>query len=349
MDIKKILKEYQPIIDKKIKELVPTKIDQKWINKYVKKIRWQFEYDSINKGLVNPIWNFLNRGGKRWRPVLLLLCCEIVGGNEKDAIDFVALPELIHNGTLLVDDIEDKSSFRRGKKSLHLIYGEDIAINTGNAMYYLPTLLIRESSLSDEKKCQVYELINKEMLKLHLGQGMDIYWHKNIPEVTEEEYLQMCSYKTGTLARLSARLGAILGNATKKQEKLLGEFAETIGVAFQIQDDIMNIESAQKLGKTYGDDITEGKISLIVIHTFKNANKKDKERLKEILRKHTRDKILIYEAIDIIGKYESLEYAKKRARELVKEAWEEITKEFKRSSARDKLEAFAKFLIEREV
>ncbi|RMF55703.1 polyprenyl synthetase family protein, partial [Candidatus Woesearchaeota archaeon] len=140
MDIKKILKEYQPIIDKKIKELVPTKIDQKWINKYVKKIRWQFEYDSINKGLVNPIWNFLNRGGKRWRPVLLLLCCEIVGGNEKDAIDFVALPELIHNGTLLVDDIEDKSSFRRGKKSLHLIYGEDIAINTGNAMYYLPTL-----------------------------------------------------------------------------------------------------------------------------------------------------------------------------------------------------------------
>src|SRR3989339_43715 len=143
----------------------------------------------------------------------------------------------------------------------------------------------------------IYEIINEEMIKISFGQGMDIYWHKkNSEDVTEEHYLQMCAYKTGTLARIAAKLGAILGSGNPDQVNYLVKFAESIGVGFQIQDDILNLTN-NDWGKDFGEDITEGKMTLMVIKTLKDASIEDRKRLLEILKLKTKDLNLINKTV----------------------------------------------------
>ena len=278
-----------------------------------------------------------------------------MGKNPEDFVDFAIIPEVIHNGTLMVDDIEDASEFRRGKPCTYKIYGLDIAVNAGNAMYYLPLLpLIKnKEKISKEKLCKVYEIYVQEMISLSLGQAMDIAWNKgiaNADKLEERDYLQMCAYKTGTLARMSAKIAAVLADANEELTDKLGHFAESIGIAFQMQDDILDLtgeEFAEKKGGR-GQDITEGKRSLIVIHTLKVANAKDRNRLIEILNMHTSDQKLKDEAIKIMEKYGSINYAKDFARKIVKESWKEVERLLPASEAKEKINAFAKFLIERK-
>jgi len=278
-----------------------------------------------------------------------------LGKNPEDFVDFAIIPEVIHNGTLMVDDIEDASEFRRGKPCTYKIYGLDIAVNAGNAMYYLPLLpLIKnKEKISKEKLCKVYEIYVQEMISLSMGQAMDISWHKgiaNADKLEERDYLQMCAYKTGTLARMSAKIAAVLADANEELTDKLGHFAESIGIAFQMQDDILDLtgeEFAEKKGGR-GQDITEGKRSLIVIHTLKVANAKDRKRLIEILNMHTSDQKLKEEAIKIMEKYGSINYAKDFARKIVKESWKEVERLLPASEAKEKINAFAKFLIERK-
>ena len=279
-----------------------------------------------------------------------------MGKNPEDFVDFAIIPEVIHNGTLMVDDVEDSSEFRRGKPCTYKIYGLDIAVNAGNAMYYLPLLpLIKnKEKISKEKLCKVYEIYVQEMISLSLGQAMDISWHKgiaNADKLEERDYLQMCAYKTGTLARMSAKIAAVLADANEELTDKIGHFAESIGIAFQMQDDILDLtgeEFAEKKGGR-GQDITEGKRSLIVIHTLKVADAKDRKRLIEILNMHTSDQKLKDEAIKIMEKYGSINYAKDFARKIVKESWKEVERLLPASEAKEKINAFAKFLIERKI
>ncbi|MGQ9506888.1 MAG: polyprenyl synthetase family protein [Candidatus Bathycorpusculaceae bacterium] len=306
--------------------------------------------------MAEPIWEFLERGGKRWRPALFLLIIEALGKNPEDFVDFAIIPEVIHNGTLMVDDVEDASEFRRGKLCTYKIYGLDIAINAGNAMYYLPLLpLIKNrEKISKEKLCKVYEIYVQEMISLSMGQAMDIAWHRgiaNADNLEERDYLQMCAYKTGTLARMTAKIAAVLADANEELTEKLGHFAESIGIAFQMQDDILDLtgkEFAEKKGGR-GQDITEGKRSLIVIHTLKVANTQDKKRLIEILNMHTSDQKLKDEAIKIMEKYGSINHAKNFARKIVRESWKEVEKLLPASEAKEKINAFAKFLTERKI
>jgi len=349
-DIKKILAEKKPMIDKIIEKWVPREYDEKSLAKTCGP--GNYDTDAANKAVSEPVWDMLDRGGKRWRPVLMLLIIEALGKDPKEFLDFVAIPELIHNGTLMIDDIEDDSELRRGKPCTHKKFGTDIAVNTGNAMYYLPMQIVLKSNLNVEKKTRIYETYIQEMINISFGQGFDIAWHRglaNADSITEAEYLQMCAFKTGTLARMAAKLGAILADADKTTTEKIGRFAESIGVAFQIQDDILNIEPTKEWGKEIGDDINEGKRTLMVIHTLKKANEQDKKRLIEILNMHTKDTKLIKEAIDIIKKYDSINYAKTFASDIVKKAWVDIDELLPKSEAKENLGAFADFLVERGI
>ena len=355
MDVEKFLEEKAALIDKAIEKYIPRKFTKDSIVFKLNPPRHAYNLDALNKAIAEPIWEFLERGGKRWRPVLFLLIIEALGKNPEDFVDFAIIPEVIHNGTLMVDDIEDASEFRRGKPCTYKIYGLDIAINAGNAMYYLPLLpLIKnKEKISKEKLCKVYEIYVQEMISLSMGQAMDIAWHKGIADadkIGEEDYLQMCAYKTGTLARMSAKIAAVLADANEELTDKLGHFAESIGVAFQMQDDILDLtgeEFAEKKGGR-GQDITEGKRSLIVIHTLKVADAKDRKKLIEILNMHTSDQKLKDEAIKIMKKYDSINYAKNFARKIVEESWKEVERLLPVSDAKEKINAFAKFLIERK-
>lgn len=356
MKIEKFLEEQAPLIDKAIEKYIPKTFSKDAKLFVINPPKYACNLETVNKAVAEPIWEIISRGGKRWRPSLFLLICEALGASSEELIDFAIIPEVIHNGTLIIDDIEDASEYRRGKPCTYKIYGLDIAINAGNAMYYLPLLPLMENreKISPEKLCRIYEIYVQEMINLSLGQAMDIAWHKgvaNADRISEKDYLQMCAYKTGTLARLSAKLAAVLADASNDKIEKLGHFAESIGIAFQIQDDALDLtgeEFAEKKGG-FGQDITEGKRTLMVIHTLKVADPKDKKRLIQILKMHTSDRKLRNEAIEIMRKYGSIKYAKDFATGIVEESWKEVEKLLLPSEAKDKLKAFAEFLIKRKV
>jgi geranylgeranyl pyrophosphate synthase len=255
----------------------------------------------------------------------------------------------------MVDDVEDSSELRRGKPCTHKIFGTDIAINAGNALYYIPWKVLLESKLPAERLKKAYEIYIQEMINISLGQAMDIAWHRGLAradDISEDEYLQMCAYKTGTLARMAAKLGAVAADADSRTIDGVGRLAESLGIAFQIQDDILNLTASEGKGqfvKDYlGEDIHEGKRTLMVIYALSKATKPDRKRLIEILGMHTADKALISEAIEIIKKYGSIEYARERASVLVNDAWKGVEKMFKPGAALDAIVALVDFAVKRK-
>ncbi len=358
VDIKEILKEKKPEIDAIIKKYIPKVYDEELKVFACGDPRYEYHIDATNKGVAEPIWNLLDRGGKRWRPVLFLLTTEALGGDPEKVKEFVVIPEVVHNGSLMIDDIEDSSELRRGEPCIHKIFGADIAINAGNTMYFLPLLALMKNKdkFDNDIILKVYETYAQEMINIHFGQNKDIVWHRGLIDpvtITEKNYLQMCAYKTGTLARMSAKIAAIVSYASDEQAEAIGKLAETIGVAFQIQDDILNLtatsDAAHFVKEYIGSDITEGKITLMVIHTLQNASEQDRKRLKEILNMHSSDPEIKKEAIDIIKKYNSVQYAKDFARNMVQGSWEEVDKLFPDSEAKEKIKAFADYLVERDI
>ena len=140
----------------------------------------QNHLNSLDMALSEPIWDLLDRGGKRWRPVLAMLIAELFGRQRTQVLEIAALCEVIHNGSLIVDDIEDSSDLRRNKPCVHKIYGVDVAINAGNFMYFTPMQHIYKSNVfSPRLKLDLVKIYLQEMVDLHLGQAWDILWHNN--------------------------------------------------------------------------------------------------------------------------------------------------------------------------
>jgi len=239
---------------------------------------------TLVRALTAPGRDLLSRGGKRWRPLLMVLVCEAFGGRDA-ALPLAPLVELSHNATLIHDDIEDNSDERRGKPAVHVLYGVDAAINAGSFLYFLALACVDSWAAGLESKeglsemdaelakARVYGLWAGFMRKLHLGQAMDIHWHRNFDTVPSlDEYYKMCGLKTGCLARFAAELGVAAaeiaertaGNTGLLVAAMMGEAAEKLGVGFQILDDVKNVKG-EIPGKKPGDDIVEGKKSLPVL------------------------------------------------------------------------------------
>ncbi|XOB40777.1 MAG: polyprenyl synthetase family protein [Candidatus Nealsonbacteria bacterium] len=352
--ITQYLENLRPEIDKIIEEYIPKKVSSQWLEFVFGNPHYQYTPEAAQEALINPVWDFLERGGKRWRPALFLLIAEAVGGDIKKLKDFSIVPELIHNGSLIVDDIEDEGELRRGKPCLHKIFGIDVAVNAGNFMYFLPLIVFKNNkdNFESDVLLTAYNIYAQEMMNIHLGQGTDIFWHKGrAEEINEKEYFQMCIFKTGCLSRMAAKLAVILSGKDKGLAEKVGRVAEAIGVAFQIQDDILDISLAgqerEKFGKSFGNDIKEGKRSLMVIYTLQKAADKDKKRLLEILNKHTEDIGEIKEAINIMEKYKSIEHAKTTAKNIITDAWQDADRFLKESEAKTRLKDFINYLVER--
>ncbi|GMO39224.1 MAG: polyprenyl synthetase family protein [Termitinemataceae bacterium] len=250
-----------------------------------------FPKDSNSKTLVEPCYELVSRGGKRWRPLLMSLVCAALGGGDA-AIHLSPLVEFCHNASLIHDDIEDNSGMRRGKPCIHKLYGIDTAINSGCFLYFLPLICIDKWNAGTDFKLRLYTLWAENIRNLHIGQSLDISWHKNIDFIPSvEQYFSMCALKTGVLAKFAAITGSAAAESTVKEPvlakkiaengKIFAKAAENLGVAFQILDDVKNL-TAQIAGKEKGDDIVEGKKSLPVLYFLQGAQ--DQERLQLVQR-----------------------------------------------------------------
>ena len=248
-------------IETELKRWLPDTADSTWAETVFPGIGKRINEETI-RSLLSPLCDILSRGGKRWRPLLMTLVCETLGGGDS-AIPLSPLLEFSHNASLIHDDIEDDSDERRGKPAIHNIYGIDTAINLGSFFYFLSSSCI--DSCEIKNKDAIYKLWTECMRKLHLGQSMDINWHRNISLVPSiEEYYLMAAMKTGSLARLAAELGAHTAGAVPQAAKIMGDAAERMGVGFQILDDVKNLTTGVP-GKRRGDDVVEGKKGLPIL------------------------------------------------------------------------------------
>lgn len=238
--------------------------------------------------LIEPNYALISLGGKRWRPLLMMLCYRMAaemtrknGGSpaltEEQTYSITPLVEFVHTASLIHDDIEDNADLRRGKPAAHITYGLDTALNAGSWLYFEAPVCINRLDAPDALKLELYKTYTNELRRLHLGQAMDIFWHRN-PELfpAQEEYLAMVKCKTGTLASLAAKLGCIAGGLPAADAERFGGIAADIGIGFQIIDDVINLTTGNP-GKKRGDDIVEGKKSLpVLVHAAERPEDKVK-------------------------------------------------------------------------
>ncbi|MDL5363728.1 polyprenyl synthetase family protein [Halalkalicoccus sp. NIPERK01] len=351
-----VLTEWRPVVDDAIEELLPRDIDEAYLEEWFGPASHRYDSGAIQRALSDPIWDLLDRGGKRWRAVVCLLLLDGFGADPHEYLPYACIPEILHNGTIIVDDVEDEARIRRGKPALHHEFGQDIALNAGNAMYFLPLKVVGKNpaDLDPGTQLAIYDMLMDELNRTHLGQGMDIYWHRNREAtVAEAEYLEMCACKTGCLGRIVARLAALITDQSSAVEREIAKYAEDMSIAFQIGDDILDVESTvegnAEFGKAFGNDIREGKRTLMAIHALSEADAEDADRLSTILHEpeNTREEIL--EAIEVLQSTGSVEYARERALEFAESAREHLREVPLDEVRAEQLASFTEFVIDRDV
>jgi geranylgeranyl diphosphate synthase type I len=350
-----VLAEWRPVVDETIAEILPRVLDDAYLADFFGKPPYEYDSEALQGALPAPIWDLLDRGGKRWRAVLFVLVVDALGEDPEEYLSYACIPEILHNGTIIVDDVEDEASMRRGESALHHDHGADIALNAGNAMYFVPLKIVSRNSgdLSSKRRLDAYEMLTHELNRTHLGQGMDIRWHnQKAVEVSEQEYFEMCACKTGCLARIVARLAAIVTDQPESVEHSLAQYAEKMSIAFQIGDDILDVEhtldQAGDFGKAFGNDIREGKKTLMVIHAVEHAPPEQAARLEEILwaEENTDEEIL--EAIDVMQEAGSLDHARQVAHDFAASARAHLDDLDLEPEAESHLREFTRFVVERD-
>ena len=309
-----------------------------------------------SRALLQPIREMIDRGGKSWRSYMALACVDLVGGDSQDYLGWLAWPELLHTGSLIVDDVQDQSAIRRGGASCHELYGEPLAINAGNACYFLGELLLADANLTDAKRLKLYGLYFETMRAAHAGQAIDIDGFDALMlEVVgygrgtqlEERILAVHRLKSAVPASSLAQLGAILGDGTPDQADALGYFFESVGLAFQIIDDVLNLRGFENDLKSRGEDITCGKITLPVAKAMSRLGWPARRDLWEDVRAKPTDLAAIAAVIDQLEACGAIEACKQQAEDLVETAWQTIDGIFPDSDVKIKLRAFGWYVLER--
>jgi geranylgeranyl diphosphate synthase type II len=299
------------------------------------------------------------RGGKRLRSVLCIMSCEAFGGKVEDAMNTAIAFELFQHWILIHDDIEDYSEERRGKPALHKIYGMPLAINTGDALHFRmwEALFNNRKYIGPERTFKVLDEFMNMGRKCTEGQSTEIEWVENrIWSMKEEDYYTMAGLKTANYTfTFPFRIGAIIGGATDEQLKASYSLGEKVGIAFQIQDDALNlVGDKEKYGKELGGDLWEGKRTLMLIHLVNNCMPEERSNVIAVMNKNREEKTEaeVRYVWDLMLKYGSIDHAKRKAVEFASEAAAEFDREFAflpETEAKAFIRGLFDFVINRDV
>ena len=219
--------------------------------------------------LYEPITYTMDLGGKRLRPVLVLMACDAVGGDINRAITPAIGLEMFHNFTLLHDDVMDKADIRRGKPTVHVKWDDNTAILSGDAMLTMATQLIAQSPA--DVMPQVMDLYNRTAMEIYEGQQYDVDFETRT-DVTVNEYIEMIRLKTSVLLGCACKMGALIGGADEATARLFYKVGENLGLAFQLQDDMLDVWGDEAtFGKAIGGDIMNNKKTFLLINAMQRA------------------------------------------------------------------------------
>lgn len=233
--------------------------------------------------LYEPGSYILNSGGKRLRPLLVLLSAKAVGGKFSDAYNAAAAVEMLHNFTLVHDDIMDNADKRRGRLTLHKKYDHNTAILTGDSLLSIAYEYLLKDCNGNAK--EVISSFTHGLIEVCEGQSLDTDFELR-KNVSLSEYIMMIKKKTAAMAEMCCRIGALLGGGTASQVKAVGGYGLNLGIAFQIQDDLLDISADEKeFGKTIGGDLIEGKKTFLFLEALEKSSGEDRKKLLNVIER----------------------------------------------------------------
>ena len=311
----------------------------------------------VGRVALDPIRDIVDRGGKAWRSYGLLACCDLVGGDSQPFMSWLAVPELLHTGSLIVDDVQDGSDVRRGGPPSHALHGRPLAINAGNLCYFLGQLLDYDAPLTESQRLQVYQWYFEGLRAGHIGQSLDIdgvgHQARRAVESGDSEELEqavLAIHRLKSAAPVGAigRMGALLGGAEAELVEAVGAYLEQLGLAFQIIDDVLNLRGFERDLKDHGEDLAHGKVTYPVARALGHLDEPGRRWLWETLQSQPQDPDVIAQMIERIEQTGALEEADAEARELVESAWAELAPRVPDSQVKIKLRAFGWFVLDRQ-
>lgn len=300
--------------------------------------------------LYDPLAAYSANGGKRHRPLICLLACKAVGGDEEMALSAAVAVEHFHTAALIHDDIADEGTLRRGEPCLHLKIGEGLAINAGDlALSQVTGTVLADDKLADSVKLRVLQELVDMTTRTVEGQALDIGWARDARfDISIDDYLLMAAHKTAFYSGgVPLAVGAIVGGGTEEQIETLRSYGMSTGLAFQIQDDLLNLVGEEAATKDFRNDITEGKRTMIAVHALENCSSAEHDELLELLSSKTTDPARLARAVEIMQAAGSIEYARDYAMNLVDEHRGDLERVLPESVARDLLVAMGDFFVSR--
>lgn len=290
--------------------------------------------------LINEIGRYIvTNGGKRLRPMLLLLSAKALGEVSQNHLILAAVIEFIHTATLLHDDVVDESDLRRGEASANAVWGNAASVLVGDYLYSSAfEMMVRTNNM------RVMELLSKTTTAIAEGEVLQLL-NCNNPETTEAKYLEVISRKTAILFSAATQLAAIIAGADEKTELALAQYGQHLGIAFQLIDDALDYtSSAEELGKNLGDDLAEGKPTLPLIYAIQNGTPEEASIIIAAIKNGNRE--VFNDVYQIVKRTQAIDYTEKRADEEAQKAIDALAV-LPESEYKNALILLAKFAVQR--
>ena len=263
--------------------------------------------------LVNTVAaHILSSGGKRIRPLFVLLCARLCGYPGRDHLVLGSLVEFIHTATLLHDDVVDDADVRRGRRAARKVWGNQISILVGDYLYSRAICQI-----VDFRNQSINEAMSEACRKMAEGEVLQLYYNGN-PLMPEAEYLRIIEHKTAGLIAASCRIGSIIAGATDDHQDTLFRFGQHLGIAFQLADDTLDYAAnGDQLGKALGQDLRQGKATLPLLHLLQHCPDHDRQMIKDRMETRTLSQDDLHRILMLMQEYGSISYAMDRAQAFV--------------------------------
>lgn len=290
--------------------------------------------------LINQMGHYIvGNGGKRLRPMLLLLAAKALGQVDDKHLILAAVIEFIHTATLLHDDVVDESDLRRGKESANAVWGNAASVLVGDYLYSRAfEMMVRTGNM------RVMEILSKTTTLIAEGEVLQLL-NCNNPETTEAKYLEVISRKTAILFSAATRLGAVISGVSSETEEGLAKYGQHLGIAFQLIDDALDYKANKdELGKNLGDDLAEGKPTLPLIHAIQKGSESDAKIVIDAIQNGKRE--LFNEVYAVVQRTQAIAYTERRADEEAEKAIEALAV-LPESDYKDALIQLAKFSVQR--
>lgn len=306
--------------------------------------------DGKPKNLYQASSHYVKSGGKRLRPFMVIKSCEVLGGKFEQALPVAAAIEMVHNFTLVHDDIMDNDEVRHNVPTVHRYYGLPLAILAGDVLFSKAFQAIvlhgKESGLPDSIIFSLIARLSQSCIDVSEGQALDIEMASNTKFSSDSEYFKMISKKTAALFSVSCEMGAMCALASKRDIENLAEFGKNIGIAFQIVDDLIGIAGDPKVTKKpVGNDLREGKKTLPILLAIKKAKGSDKDKILKVFGSKNATNTELKVAVDVLASIGVDDEVRKMARLYASKAIDNL-KHYENKAKHD-LQSLADFIVER--